>query len=128
MFLMKLIPYTYSSLKRQEKIIHTIRILKEGTQIWTEGELKDPLTEALEPNGLFTKRTFQEAHHLYFQIDPEKTDMGSMYDYRECELSTEILCWHTLHVITDNKGHLWIDLPSHHLYLQPILKAHYVDI
>jgi len=125
---MKLIPYTYSSLKRHEKVIHTIRVLQEGSQIWTEGELKNPVMEALEPNGLFIKRTFQEAQHLYFQIDSEKTDMASMYDYKECEPDTEILCWHTFHVITDSKGQLWIDLPLNHLYLQPVLKAHYVHI
>lgn len=125
---MKLIPYTYSSLKRHEKIIHTICVLQEGSRIWTEGELKNASKEALEPNGLFMKRDFQEAGHWYFQIDPEKTDMASMYNYTECEPDTEILCWHTFYVITDTKGHLWIEVPPQHSYLQPILKAHYVDV
>jgi len=125
---MKLIPYTYSSLKRHEKVIHTIHVLQEGSQIWAEGELKNPLMEALEPNGLFIKRTFQEADQVYFQIDSEKTDMASMYDYRECDPSTDILCWHTFYVITDAKGSLWMELPLQHSYLQPILKAHYVDV
>ena len=125
---MKLVPYIYSSLKRHEKVIHTIRVLLEGSQVWTEGDLANPSGDALEPNGLFMKSAFQTAPYDYFQIDPEKTDMGSMYDYRECEPSTDMMCWHTFHVITDLKGALWIDIPPHHSYLEPILKAHYVDV
>jgi hypothetical protein len=125
---MKLIPYTFSSFKRHEKVIHTIRVLKEGHALWTEGELQNPSIEALEPNGLFAQKAFQEANHHYFQIDSEKTDMNSMYDYRECEPTTDMLCWHTFQIITDASGSLWMDIPVAHSYLQPILKAHYVDI
>jgi len=100
----------------------------EGSQIWTEGNLTDPFVEALEPNGLFMKRAFQIKDHSYFQIDLDKTNMESMYTYKECEPSTDILSWHIFHIITDAKGSLWIDIPLAHSYLEPILKAHYVDI
>jgi hypothetical protein len=125
---MKLVPYTYSSLKRHEKVIHTIRILMEGSQVWTEGELQDPLLEALEPNGLFARKVFTSPSYHYFLIDPERTDLNLMYDYKECEPTTDMLCWNTFYVITDAKGTYWMDIPQQNVYLEPILKAHYVDV
>ena len=124
--LMKLIPYTYSSVKRGDKVIHTVRVLMEGNQVWTEGDLSNPVQEALELNGLFVHRTFQEGTYHYFQVDPEMTDLNSMYDYKECDPETDMLCWNTLLVIT--QGGLWIDIPTTHSFIKPILKAQYVDV
>jgi hypothetical protein len=100
----------------------------EGSHLWTEGALANPLEEAMIPNGLIIQRTFQSASYNYFQVDLVKTDMSSMYTYKECELTTDMLCWHTFYIITDLKGSLWINVPEEHTFLNPILKAHYVDM
>ena len=100
----------------------------EGTHLWTEGALASPIQEALEPNGLAIQRSFHNISYDYFQVDPVKTDMSSMYTYRECELTSDMLCWHTFYVITDLKGSLWINVPEEQSFLNPILKAHYVDV
>ena len=121
---MKLVPYTYQAQKRLNKQIHTIRVLLEGTQIWTESDLlSDPATQALEPNGLFASQTWTDADLHFFLIDSVKTDLSSMYDYRECEPDTEILCWNTFYLITEDHG-AWIDTTIP--FLNTILKAHYV--
>ena len=122
---MKLVPYTYSSLRRNEKVIHTIRILMEGNKIWQEADMADPLQNALEPNGLLVTKSFFEANHHYFQIDETRTDMASMFEYRECEPDTDILCWSTFHLITNEAGEPWFDVP--YSFLRTILKAHYVE-
>jgi hypothetical protein len=122
---MKLVPYTYSSQKRLTKQIHTIRILMEGQQIWNEEMVQsDPIQNALEPNDLYVKTTFSENDTGYFQIDTQRTDLNSMYDYKDCEPSTEALCWNTFYIITDEHGSPFIDIP--HSFLNTILKAHYV--
>jgi len=122
---MKLVPYTYSSLKRNEKVIHIIRVLLEGNKVWQEANLVDPIQNALEPNGLFATKSFLEADHRYFQIDETRTDMASMFDYRECEPDTDILCWNTHYVITNEANEPWFDIP--YPFLRPILKAHHVE-
>jgi hypothetical protein len=126
--LMKLVPYTYSSIKRTDKLIHTIRVLMEGPVLWTESsELTHPIREALEPNGIYVTGQFAQKDLHYFAVDTGKTDMGSMYDYKECEVDTDMLCWNTFHLITDKQGSLWVDIPEQHTFLKPILKAHYVE-
>jgi len=100
----------------------------EGSTLWTEEALVSPLKEAMTPNGLIIQHSFQEASYNYFQVDPVKTDMSSMYTYKECEATTDILCWHTYYIITDSKGSLWINIPEEQSFLNPILKAHYVDV
>jgi hypothetical protein len=126
--LMKLLPYTYSSQKRMDKQLHTIRVLMEGPSIWKESsKLTNPITEALEPNGIYVNKQFAQNDLHYFAVDTDKTDMDSMYDYKECEVNTDMLCWNTFHIITDKQGSLWIDIPEQHNFLKPILKAHYVE-
>jgi len=123
---MKLVPYTYQVQKRLQKQIHTIRILMEGTRIWTESDLQsDPVKGALEPNGLFVERAYQDSDLHFFLIDAVKTDLSSMFDYRECEPDTEILCWNTFYLITEDYGS-WINIPDAAPFLSTILKAHYV--
>lgn len=122
---MKLVPYTYSSLKRNEKVIHTLRVLLEGNKIWQESDLINPIQNALEPNGLLVTKSFLETDHHYFQIDETRTDMTSMFEYRECEPDTDILCWNTFYLITNEAGELWFDVP--YPFLRTILKAHYVE-
>jgi len=122
---MKLIPYTYESLKRLTKQIHTIRVLMEGNQIWTEEAiLADPIQQALQPNDLYVQRDFSEKDLHYFQIDCSRTDLTTMYDYKECDPGTTTLCWNTFHIITDERGNPFIDIP--YPFLSTILKAHYV--
>jgi len=124
---MRLLPYTYSSLKRGDKLLHILRILMEGKQIWTESSvLTNPIQEALEPNGLYVQQTFEHQSDHYFCLDTTKTDIKSMYDYKECEPNTDMLCWNIFYIITDLNGIPWIDIPKEHTYLKPILKAHYV--
>jgi len=122
---MKLVPYTYSSLKRNKKVIHSIRVLLEGNKIWQESDMVDPIRTALEPNGLVVSNDFLEGEHHYFQIDERQTDMASMFDYKECEPDTDILCWNTFYIITNETGNLWFDIP--YPFLITILKAHYVE-
>lgn len=125
---MKLVPYTYSSHKRTEKIIHTVRVLMEGTQIWTEPEIStDPLETALRPNGIIAEPTCKEGDLHYFKVDTKQTDLESMYDYKECEANTDMLCWNTFHIITDLGGSPWIDIPIQQSFLRTILKAHHVE-
>jgi hypothetical protein len=125
---MKLVPYTYSSQRRTEKVIHTVRVLMEGTQIWTEPEIStDPLELALRPNGITAQVAGQEGDLHYFKVDTKQTDLESMYDYRECEANTDMLCWNTFHIVTDLKGNPWIDIPNQQSFLRTILKAHYVE-
>ena len=122
---MKLVPYTYKSLKRLTKQIHTIRVLMEGHEIWNEENVQsDPIRLALEPNDLYVQRDFSEDNHHYFQIDVSRTDLTTMYDYKECDPATTTLCWNTFHIITDERGSLFIDIP--YPFLNTILKAHYV--
>jgi len=85
----------------------------------------NPIQNALEPNGLFATKSFLEGDHNYFQIDETQTDMSSMFDYKECEPATDILCWNTFFIITNETGNLWFDIP--HPFLITILKAHYVE-
>jgi len=121
---MRLVPYTYSSVKRNDKVLHTIRVLMEGQQVWKE-DIEDP-NNALEPNELVAKSSFQEGEYQYFGIDQTKTDLTSMYSYAECDPDTDMLCWRTFYVITDLKGDYWINIPNQQSFLTPILKAHYV--
>ena len=122
---MKLVPYTYESKKRLTKQIHTIRVLMEGNQIWTEESVQsDPIRQALQPNDLFVQQDFSEADLHYFQIDVSKTDLTTMYDYKECDSDTNTLSWNTFHIITDERGNPFIDIP--YPFLSTILKAHYV--
>jgi len=122
---MKLIPYTYESKKRLTKQIHIIRVLMEGHEIWNEESvLTDPIHQALQPNDLFVQQDFSEADLHYFQIDVSKTDLTTMYDYKECDSDTNTLCWNTFHIITDERGNPFIDIP--YPFLSTILKAHYV--
>jgi hypothetical protein len=122
---MKLVPYTYKSLKRLAKQIHTIRVLMEGNHIWTEEAiLADPIQQALQPNDLYVQTSFSEKDLHYFQIDVSRTDLTTMYDYKECDPGTTTLCWNTFHIITDERGNPFIDIP--YLFLSTILKAHYV--
>ena len=125
---MKLVPYTYSSHKRLDKIIHTVRVLMEGTQIWTETAIGANLLEtALKPNGIVATLTLQEQDLYYFKVDSDQTDLESMYDYKECEPLTDMLCWNTFYIPTDLKGSPWIDIPNQQSFLRTILKAHYVE-
>lgn len=122
---MKLVPYTYTSRKRLAKQIHTIRVLMEGNQIWTEESVQsDPIQQALQPNDLYVQQDFSEKDLHYFQIDVSKTDLTTMYDYKECDPGTTTLCWNTFHIITDERGNPFIDIP--YPFLSTILKAHYV--
>jgi hypothetical protein len=122
---MKLVPYTYESKKRLTKQIHTLRVLMEGNQIWTEeAVLVDPIQQALQPNGLYVQKTFSEKGHHYFEMDRSRTDLTTMYDYKECDPDTMTLCWNTFHIITDERGQPFIDIP--YPFLSTILKAHYV--
>jgi hypothetical protein len=122
---MKLVPYTYESKKRLTKQIHIIRVLMEGNQIWTEETVQsDPIHQALQPNDLYVQHDFSEADLHYFQIDVSKTDLTTMYDYKEREPTTTTLCWNTFHIITDERGNPFIDIP--YPFLSTILKAHYV--
>ena len=123
--LMKLVPYTYESLKRLKRQIHTIQVLMEGHEIWTEETvLADPIQQALQPNDLYVQTTFLEKDLHYFQIDRSRTDLMTMYDYKECDPDTTTLCWNTFHIITDECGNPFIDIP--YPFLSTILKAHYV--
>ena len=122
---MKLVPYTYESKKRLTKHIHTIRVLLEGQNIWTEESVHtDPIRLALEPNDLYVRTSFAEKDMTYFEIDVARTDLNNMYTYRECDPSTTTLCWNVFHVITDERGSPFIDIP--YPFLRTILKAHYV--
>ena len=122
---MKLVPYTYESLKRLKRQIHTIRVLMEGHEIWTEeAVLTDPIQQALQPNGLYVQKTFSEKDHHYFEMDRSRTDLTTMYDYKECAPDTTTLCWNTFYIITDERGQPFIDIP--YPFLSTILKAHYV--
>ena len=121
---MKLLPYTYESKKRLARQIHIIRVLMEGHEIWKEAVLADPIQQALHPNDLYVQTTFSEKDLHYFQIDRSRTDLTTMYDYKECDPGTTTLCWNTFHIITDERGNPFIDIP--YPFLSTILKAHYV--
>ena len=122
---MKLVPYTYESKKRLTKQIHIIRVLLEGQSVWTEESVHaDPIRVALEPNDLYVRTSFAEKDMTYFEIDVNRTDLTNMYTYRECDPDTTQLCWNTFHVITDERGNPFIDIP--YPFLRTILKAHYV--
>jgi NADPH-dependent ferric siderophore reductase len=122
---MRLVPYTYESKKRLTRQIHTIRVLLEGQALWTEESVHtDPIRLALEPNDLYVRTSFAEQGTSYFEIDTGKTDLNNMYTYKECDPATTQLCWNTFHIITDERGSPFIDIP--YPFLRTILKAHYV--
>jgi hypothetical protein len=118
---MILIPFTHTSVLKNKKMIHTIRLLLEGGQrFWQE---ESDLSVVLELNELVPKCQFTEGDKHYVHIDSIKTPMESMYDWRECPLESDTLCWRTYHLILEN-DQPWITVsdPILKCVLEPILK------
>jgi len=119
---MILVPFTHTSVLRNKKTVHTIRLLLDGGQRFWEEDAE--IQTVLELNELVAQTHFVEDNRHYVQIDPIKTSMDSMYDWRECPLDTDQLCWRTYHVILDGSDP-WISFtdPLLKCVLVPILKA-----
>jgi len=119
---MILVPFTHTSVLRNKKTVHTIRLLLEGGQRFWEEEAD--IQTVLDLNELVARTHFTEDNKHYVQIDRTKTPMDSMYDWRECPLDTDQLCWRTYHVILDGDDP-WITVsdPLLKCVLVPILKA-----
>jgi hypothetical protein len=119
---MILVPFTHTSVLKNKKTIHTIRLLLEGGyQFWQE-EADIPVV--LELNELVPANQFTEGDKHYIHIDSVKTSMDSMYDWRECPVTSDQLCWRTYHVILDGTDP-WITVsdPLLKCVLIPILKG-----
>jgi hypothetical protein len=122
---MILVPFTHTSVLKNKKMIHTVRLLLEGGQrFWQE---EQPVSTVLELNELVATHQFTEDDRHYVHIDSTKTAMDSMYDWRECALDSDTLCWRTYHVILDG-DHPWITVsdPLLNRVLVPILKADHI--
>ena len=118
---MILVPFVHTSVLKNKKMIHTIRLLLEGGQrFWQE---ESDLSVVLNLNELVPTHQFTEGDKHYVHIDSIKTSMDSMYDWRECPLDSDQLCWRTYHLILEN-DQPWITVsdPILKCVLEPILK------
>jgi hypothetical protein len=123
---MFLIPYTHTTKVLHGRIFHTVRILLEGGKTpWQEDDSCHPTDDALEPNNLFVAEPLLvQKNHVFARIDPQRTDMKSMYAWRELPLTDkETLCWRTFHYVTDSAGTPWIHIPDIPFSLREILQA-----
>jgi len=122
---MILVPFTHTSVLKNKKTVHTIRLLLEGGQrFWQE---EADVQTVLELNELVALQQFAGDDKHYVQIDTTKTPMDSMYDWRECPFDTDLLCWRTYHVILDG-DQPWISFsdPILQCVLVPILKGGHI--
>uniref|UniRef100_A0A6C0K123 Uncharacterized protein n=1 Tax=viral metagenome TaxID=1070528 RepID=A0A6C0K123_9ZZZZ len=122
---MILVPFTRTTVLKNKKTVHTIRLLLEGGQRFWE-ELADVKT-VLELNELVALHQFVEGDKHYIHIDSKATRMESMYDWRECPAHSDTLCWRTYHVLLQEDMEPWIP-PSDPLLkcvFEPILKDGY---
>jgi hypothetical protein len=119
---MILVPFTHTSVLKNKKTVHTIRLLLEGGQRFWQEEADIPVV--LELNELVPSHQFTEEDKHYVQIDSIKTNMESMYDWRECAVDSDLLCWRTYHFILDGSVP-WITCsdPLLKCVLVPILKG-----
>jgi hypothetical protein len=124
--IMFLIPYTHTTKVLHGRIFHTVRILLEGGKTpWQEDDSCHPTDDALEPNNLFVAEPLLvQKNHVFARIDPQRTDMKSMYAWKELPLADkETLCWRTFHYVTDSAGTPWIHIPDIPFSLREILQA-----
>lgn len=122
---MILVPFTHTSVLKNKKTVHTIRLLLEGGQQWWQEDAD--IQTVLELNDLVALHEFVEGDKHYIHIDSTKTPMDSMYDWRECPVNSDTLCWRTYHLLLQEDTEPWIP-PSDPLLkcvLEPILKDGY---
>lgn len=94
--------------------VYRIRLMCQGGKTpWTEEQ--QPIDDVLHPNGIFAKKTKKvtltnKQECILAEIDTNKTDMSSMYDWHEIDVNdSETLCWRTFTVGLSGKT-VW--LPS----------------
>ena len=110
---MYLVPYLYKKTVKQGRVFHVIDMLTEGGQkLWTEAETVDLDADILEPNSLITLNRYKDSQTQFLALDPNNTDLTSMYKWSECPIMSDTLCWRTFYIITDDKGQFWIQIPD----------------
>lgn len=110
---MYIVPYLYKKTVKQGRTFHIIDMLTEGGQrLWTEADDIQVDAEILEPNSFVALQRYRDSQTQFLALDPAKTDMTSMYKWSECPVKSETLCWRTFYVITDDRDHLWIQIPD----------------
>ena len=110
---MYIVPYLYKKTVKQGRVFHVIDMLTEGGQkLWSETETVDLNADILEPNSLTTLNRYKDSQTQFLALDPVKTDLSSMYRWSECPVKSDTLCWRTFYVITDDRNHLWIQIPE----------------
>ena len=110
---MYIVPYLYKKTVKQGRTFHIIDMLTEGGQrLWTEADDIQVDTEILEPNSFVALQRYRDSQTQFLALDPAKTDMTSMYKWSECPVKSETLCWRTFYIITDDRNHLWIQIPE----------------
>ena len=110
---MYLVPYLYKKTVKQGRVFHVIDMLTEGGQkLWTEAETVDLDADILEPNSLITLNRYKDSQTQFLALDPNNTDLTSMYKWSECPVMSDTLCWRTFYIITDDKGQFWIQIPD----------------
>ena len=122
---MILVPFVHTSVLRTAKTVHTIRLLLEGGhRFWQE---ETPVSIVLELNELVAERQFTSGDKYYICINTEATNMESMYDWRECPINSDTLCWRTYHILLTEEESPWISVsdPVLKCVLEPILKDGY---
>lgn len=129
---MIIIPYIYSSKTISNKqIVYTFNVLCEGGQsFWQES--CSIIQKALEPNDLFakkiTKYKMNNQEYYFVEIDMQKTDLDSMYNWNELSINdTETLCWRKFHIFTNMDNTSWLKIPNDSIFntLSVILKTCY---
>jgi hypothetical protein len=111
---MFIVPYIYKKVKLSDSlIIYNIEILCEGGKtLWIEDD-NTPLTEILEPNGLYISSKKQIDKCILLKIDTGQTDMSSMYKYAEISIhDSDTLCWKTNIMISNINGTEWLPFPE----------------
>lgn len=101
---MIIVPYVHSKTEQTLKniVMHRITILCQGgCTLWTEDD--QSIKNILEPNGLIscniTIHTINGIDYTFVKVDPEHTDMKSMYTWNEIPLTDmETLCWRSFYV------------------------------
>lgn len=110
---MYIVPYTYKKQIIHDRMFHIINILTDGgSRIWTENDDLSIETDILEANGLVATRIEKKETGVYITVDDTRTDMESMYKWKELPAKTDMLCWRQFTLISDKDGNAWIEIPE----------------
>lgn len=106
---MFLIPFVH----RTNSNVHFIYVfLNQGKMFIQEENIE----EFLEVNSMFSKKTVNDNDFCYVEIDTEKTDVSSFYNFNE---SSDYECWRRFVIIENDALHINDTAPE---FIKTVLK------